>query len=161
MQTHGRMESKKMRAAEALKAALTHVSGVKLRNIEVEPLRSEQNIDIVAHIEIYGHSHTLACILLPNEKPEQVRQTVAGFCDRTLKVAGNATPVLIAPKSSAYLQKLCRESRAGMLDLAGNARIELGDVFIACHHVVARSDAHQRAARERALKGPAHGGAAA
>jgi hypothetical protein len=128
------MESKRARAAEALRSVLTHVSGVKLRNIDVEPSKSEQCVDILAQVQIYGRDHTLACILVSNDQPEHVRESVVGFCNSTAKAGGNTTPVVIASRLSTDLQKVCRETSAGMLDLSGNARIEVGDVFIACQH---------------------------
>jgi hypothetical protein len=159
MQTHGRIESKKMRAAEALRSVLTHVSGIKLRELDVEPLNPEQHIDILARVEIYGRSHTLVCLLLPNDKPEQVRETIAGFCSEAVKAAGNITPVLIAPKRTTHLLSLCREACAGMLDLDGNARIEVGDTFIACHQVP-RSNVHRKEPRQQVVQGSTHGAAA-
>ena len=58
-----------------------------------------------------------------------------GFCHRATDAAGDTTPVLIAPRVSAALQKLCREIKAGMIDLQGNARLEIGELFIACQQV--------------------------
>ena len=135
MQTQGRMELKRMRAVEALKSVLTHASGVKLRSIDAEPSKTCSDVDIVVRIEVYGHNHTLACMLLPNDGPEQIHDSLAGFCDRAVTISKDATPILITPRLSADLQKLCREKCVGVLDLRGNARLELGDVFIACQQV--------------------------
>jgi len=160
MQTQGRSEMKRTRAIEALKSVLTHVSGVKLRTIEAESISAEQCAEIIAHVDIYGRKHTLACMMVSNDEPQHVRDSVMVFCDRTVRVADNATPVLIASRVSSDLQSLCRETRAGMMDLEGNARIEFGDVFIACQHL-SRHSSHRSALRDPAAKDPAHGGAAA
>jgi hypothetical protein len=144
MQTQGRTELKKMRAVEALKAVLTHASGVKLRNIDAEPSKASSDIDIVAQIEVYGHNHTLACMLLPNDAPKPVRDSVAGFYDRAVKVAKNATPVLITQHLSSDLQKLCRDTCVGVLDLKGNARLELGEIFIACQQMACHQKSHRK-----------------
>ena len=106
MQTQGRTESKRMRAIEALKSVLTNVSGVKLRHLEVDSLIIQQDVDILAQVDVYGHSHTLACMLVPNDDPQQVRDSVVCFCDRAMKMGPDATPVLIAPKISSELQRL-------------------------------------------------------
>jgi hypothetical protein len=158
------MELKRMRAVEALKSVLTHASGVKLRNIDAEPSKTGGEIDIVAQIEVYGHNHTLACMLLPNDAPKQMRDSMVGLCDRAVKVAKNATPVLITPRLSTDLQKLCHETCVGVLDLHGNARLELGEIFIACQQVC-----HQKTHRKESSKitqpettgGPAHNSAVA
>jgi hypothetical protein len=135
MHTQGRIELKRMRAIEALKSVLTHASGVKLRNIDAEPSNARPDIDIVAQVEIYGRSHTLACKLLPTDAPEQMRDSVTGFYDTAAKIAKGAKPVLIAPRLSTNLQKLCHDSSVGVLDLRGNARLEFGEMFIACQQV--------------------------
>jgi len=129
-------ESRRTLAIEALKSVLTHVSGVKLKNIDVDTKQQlESVIDIIAQIEVYGHAHTLACMLVSSDEPQPARESILDFCERTLKGAAGATPVLIAPRLSTDLQRLARGTNAGVLDLAGNARIELGETFIACQHV--------------------------
>ncbi len=42
----------------------------------------------------------------------------------------DATPVLIAPHLSPEAQALCKETRVAFLDLEGNARLFVGEVFI-------------------------------
>lgn len=135
MQMQGRTEAKKMRAVEALKTVLTHVSGVKLRTIESGFPAADTRIEIIAQVEVYGHSHTLACMLAPNDEPQMLRESVMCFSDQAGKIAQNATPVLIASHVSSSLQSICRENNVGMVDLDGNACIELGDLFIRCRQI--------------------------
>jgi len=151
-------EAKRMRAIEALKSVLTRVSGVKLKNIDTQELESV--IDIIAQVEVYGRVHTLACMLVSNDEPQQARESILDFCGRTLKDANNATPVLIAQRLSSDLQKLCRETKAGVLDLEGNARIEVGEAFIACQHV-SRPETLRKAPRIHVGKNSTRAGAAA
>ena len=164
MHTQGRIELKRMRAIEALKSVLTHASGVKLRNIDAEPQMAGRDIDIVAQVEVYGRNHTLACKLLPNEARKQMRDSVAGFYDCAARISKDATPVLIASRLSTDLQKLCHDSSVGVMDLRGNARLELGEMFIACqqvsHHKATRRVSSKLAHSESA-GGPAHNGAVA
>ncbi len=160
MHTQGRTESKRVRAIEALKSVLTNVSGVKLRFIETDAPVIRQDIDILAQVEIYGHDHMLACMLVPNEERQQMHESVVRFCSRALKVAQNVTPVLIAPRLSSELQRLSRETKTGVVDFRGNARIELGEMFIACQRVSAPA-AHRRALRGQMLKSAVHTGAIA
>ena len=160
MQMLEQTESKRMRAVEALKSVLTHVSGVKLKTIDVDATQIESVIDIVAQIEVYGRAHTLACMLVSSDEPQQSRETILDFCSRALHGANSATPVLIAPRLSFDIQELGRETRAGVLDLEGNARIEVGEAFIACQQV-SRPQTHRKAPRVHSVKSSAHAGAAA
>lgn len=161
MQMLEQTESKRMRAVEALRSVLTHVSGVKLKAIDVDTRQIKSVIDIVAQVEVYGRSHTLACMLVSSDGPhQQTRETILEFCSCALHDATNATPVLIAPRLSSDLQKLSRETKAGVLDLEGNARIEVGEAFIVCQQL-SRRETHRKAPRVHAVKSSAHAGAAA
>ena len=156
MQMQGRIESKGMRAMEALKAVLSNVSGVKLVDFESQ----QDEHEIIALIQVYGRERTLACMVVPNDEPRQLHQSLIRLCDRAMHHAINATPVLIAPRFTADLLTLCRETGVGLLDFDGNARIELEDLFIRCQHMTTRA-VHKKPLREQAAKGSAHTGAAA
>jgi hypothetical protein len=125
------MQSRKNRAVEALKAVLLQVSAIKLKNIDLDLSDPGRKIDILAHIDIYGHSHTLVCKVMAAEHRQAVRDVLVEFCDHAAQLSGNATPVLIAPRLSAEARTLCLQNKAGFLDLEGNARLEVGEVFIA------------------------------
>jgi len=119
-----------VRAAEALKALLEQVSAVKLKEMKREPPARGRAAEILALIDIYGHSHTLACEVNPDTSPSKVRASLRKLQDCAAHLAGGATPVLIAPYLSPEAQALCKESHAGFLDLEGNARLSMGEVFI-------------------------------
>lgn len=119
-----------VRAAEALKALLEQVSAVKLKDMKHERLARGRAAEILVHIDIYGHSHTLACEVNPDTRPSRVRASLRKLQDCAAHLAGETTPVLIAPYLSPEAQALCKESHAGFLDLEGNARLSLGEVFI-------------------------------
>jgi hypothetical protein len=160
MQAHSRSESRKCRAIEALKSTLLRVSGVKVKEIDCIGVFQEGEIEILAQVEIYGRSHTLACMMVPNERPELVRKSVLGFCHRATDAASDTTPVLIAPRISSGLQRLCREIKAGMIDLQGNARLEIGEIFIACQQV-SQAAAQRKTPAPHIAHAPAQTGAAA
>jgi hypothetical protein len=160
MYSTSRTASKRVQAIEALKTVLAHVSGVKLAKINVVSPMAEDTADIIAHVEIYGRNHTFACMVVPDAEPRVIRDSVMLFCDRAVRVADNATPVLIAQRFTAELMTLSRQIRAGLVDLQGNARIECGELFIACQNMN-RVLAHQRPVREHAVKNFAQSGAAA
>jgi hypothetical protein len=119
-----------LRAAEALKALLEQVSAVKLKEIKSEPPVRGRAAEILVQIDVYGHSHTLACELNADTRPSKVRASLKKLQDCAAHVAGEATPVFIAPHLSPEAQALCKESHTGFLDLEGNARLSVGEVFI-------------------------------
>ena len=116
-----------LRAAEALKLLLQEVSAVKLKEMKREAGRAAE---ILAHVDVYGHSHTLACEVNTDARPSKVRASIRKLQDCAAHRADETTPVLIAPYLSPAAQTLCKQSHAGFLDLEGNARITLGEVFI-------------------------------
>ena len=118
------------RATEALKSLLEEVSGVKLKEMKRQSPAHGLAAEILAHIDIHGHSHTLACEVNADTRPSKVRASIKKLQDCAAHLAGETTPVLIAPYLSPEAQALCKESHAGFLDLEGNARLSLGEVFI-------------------------------
>jgi hypothetical protein len=118
------------RAAAALKALLEQVSAVKLTEMRHESPAHGRSAGIVARVDVYGHSHTLACDVNQDTSPSKVRASLRKLQDRAARHSGAATPVVIAPYLSPEAQALCKQSRAGFLDLEGNARLTLGEFFI-------------------------------
>jgi hypothetical protein len=122
------------RAAEALKLLLEQVSAVKLKEMKRESQArgsaAEVVTPILAHIDVYGHSHTLACGVNADTRPSKVRASIKKLQECAAHLAGETTLVLIAPYLSPEAQTLCKQSHAGFLDLEGNARLSLGEVFI-------------------------------
>ena len=130
MKTDRAASELEIRAAAALEALLEQVSAVKLREIKRKPPARGRAAEIVARIDVYGHSHTLACAFNLDPSPSTVRASLKKMLDCAAHLAGQTTPVLIAPYLSPEVQALCKESRAGFLDLEGNARLTLGEFFI-------------------------------
>lgn len=118
------------RAAEALRSLLEEVSAVKLKEMRREAPARGRATEILALIDIYGHSHTLACEVNADTRPSTVRASLRKLQDCAAHLAGETSLVLIAPHLSPEVQTLCKESHAGFLDLEGNARLSLGQVFI-------------------------------
>ena len=130
MKTHWAAGELEVRAAEALKSLLDQVSAVKLKEMKCESAARGRAAEIFAHIDVYGHSHTLACEVNADTRPSKVRASIKKLQDCAANLAGEATPVLIAPYLSPEAQALCKQSHAGFLDLEGNARLSVGEVFI-------------------------------
>ena len=130
MKTQRAATELEVRATEALKALLRQVSAVKLKDMHRQPPARGRAAEILAHIDVYGHSHTLACEVYQDPRPSKVRASLRKKQHWASRLDGQATPVLIAPYLSPEAQALCKENHAGFLDLEGNARLSFGEVFI-------------------------------
>ena len=154
MKAKNSMDELEARAAEALRALLGEVSVIKLKGI-----RHDARGAVLAHVDVLGHSHTLACQVRTNAGPENLRSALRELHDDAAHFR-NAVPVLIAPYLSPEAQALCKENHAGFLDLEGNARLALGEVFIGkralTHHAPAATVplAHPRVVHGARLQPP-------
>jgi hypothetical protein len=117
------------RAAAALKAVLAEVSTIKVREIRHESTETGLNRNFTAHVEVFGHRHTLACAVQSDGQPVNLRTALENGAGIGQPPAG-ITRVIIAPYLSPEAQALCKANEAGFLDLEGNARLTLGEVFI-------------------------------
>ncbi len=120
----------RIRAAEALRAVLAEVSGTKVREISHPSPDTGSAGAFTASVEVYGRHHTLACEVAPDIQPDHLRALLQELHSSIASTRTTATPVIIAPYISDEARALCAESQAGFLDLEGNARIALGEVFI-------------------------------
>ncbi len=116
-------------AAEALRNTLCHSSLVKLKDICFES-HGRLGKTLTARVEIFGHAHVLLCKVAASGEGSQLEQTFIDLRRVHERFRGPATPVLIAPEMSEEAQALCRESNTGFIDLEGNARLYLDEVFI-------------------------------
>jgi len=114
-------------AADALTSALSGVSTLKLKAISCE---SSAHGGFMAHVDVLGRPHVLACEVKAEGQPAVLRETLEQLRDGEAELEPNVTRVLIAPYLSPQAQTLCLQNHAGYLDLVGNARIEIGEVFI-------------------------------
>ena len=118
------------RAAEALTAMLGRASVIKLMELKRESPPRARFAAILARIEVFGHSHTLACEVNPDGEPGRLRKVLREWQSDAASLDSDATPVFIAPYLSPEAQALCKQARAGFLDFEGNARLSIGEVFI-------------------------------
>ena len=124
MRVPNEMES---RAAEALDSLLHQVSSIKTRDIRFQPARRRS--DFVASVEVLGHRHKLVCNVADGD-PEAVREALKKLKGCADSKKTGATPVLITPKLSEQTRAMCAERKVGCLDLEGNARLTVDEVFI-------------------------------
>ena len=124
------MHAAKNQAAEALKAVLHQISAIKIKHIDIDLPAPDLKVDILVHLDVYGHSHTLVCRVEASGRPDHVRTALEELCAHTGGVDTKATAVFIAPHISEEAKALCGANRTGYLDLEGNAHLDLGEVFI-------------------------------
>jgi len=124
-------KSLEIQAVEAIKELLQQVSAIKLRDIKLMLPDSAGESDILVHINVYGHDHMLVCKVKASGDLRPVRTALRKLGEPAGHIAGDIPPLLFAPHLSAEAQALCRERNAGFLDLQGNARIVMDEVFFA------------------------------
>ncbi|MGB8028398.1 MAG: hypothetical protein WCF30_01930 [Terracidiphilus sp.] len=129
----------KKRAADALRALLGRVSAIKLLELEHESQPGGSAAAIRARIDIYGHSHTLACELNSNGEPAHLRAVFSELQRGAAPLAADTIPVVIAPYLSPEAQALCKQNKMGFLDFEGNARLTVGDFFIVMRSLPCRA----------------------
>jgi hypothetical protein len=117
-------------AIDALRETLRQISVIKTKEIKVEGQGNRGEKAIIARVEIYGHVHTLVCKLVVSCSPLDLQRTFGELRKVHAQFSRDTTPVLIAPSLSEEAQNVCRESNIGFLDLEGNARLYLDEVFI-------------------------------
>jgi len=148
MKTIGTIQELWIRAAEALRAALADVSGAKVREIVHPSPGAGSAYAFTASVDVYGHHHTLACEVVSDDRPSHLRPVLDELCRSTAGAHVPVMPVIIAPHISDEARALCKEFKAGYLDLEGNVWLSLGEVFIlkrTIPHAAKHSLAHHAA----------------
>lgn len=137
------------RAVAALTSLLGRLSAIRIQQIDRQSSSSGQSAAIFARILVFGHSHTLACRLSPHAEPARLRAALSELDSHSASLPVDTTPVLIAPSLSHQAQALLKEHRAGFLDLEGNARLTVGEIFIGMRSLPARAAAQPSAAHHK------------
>jgi hypothetical protein len=117
-------------AIDALRELLGQISVIKIKEIEVEDYRPRGERTIIARVAIYGHAHTLACKIVGSSNSHDLQKAFLELTKLLERFPEKTTSVLIAPLFSEEAQDVCRKSNTGFLDLEGNARLYLDEVFI-------------------------------
>lgn len=139
MKAKSSMDELELRATEALRTLLGQVSVIKLKEI-----RREKG-SVLADVDVLGHRHTLACEVKSNAQPENLRTALRNLNNAHRKDA--TIPVVIAPYMSPEAQAMCKENQAGFIDLEGNARLAMGEVFIGRRALIPHAQVASTASR--------------
>jgi hypothetical protein len=123
------------RAVAAFNSLLAQASAIHLTEIGVGwPVAAGEaawrEIDILAQVEVFGRSHTLACQVSSDSDAQHVRTALEQLRNQIAFLPGKVTPVLILPVLSPEVQALCEGSNAACLDLHGNGRLAVDEIFI-------------------------------
>ena len=118
------------RAAVALRELVSEVPAVRLENIEVEARLPNREIDILVRLNVSDRPHMLVCEVKPNGQPRNVRAAVLQLRNYVAHFGADAVPMFIAPYLSPEAQALCKENNVAFLDLVGNARLAVDNLFI-------------------------------
>src|SRR5690348_10618089 len=118
------------RAAVALRELLAEVPAVRLENVEVEPVAPDRGVDILVHLKVCDRPHMLICEVKSNGQPRNVRAALFQLRNYVDQLGQGAIPMFIAPYLSPEAQAVCKENNVAFLDLVGNARLALDNVFI-------------------------------
>ena len=150
MRIHMTVSELKTRAEKALTTMLGQMSGVNVTGMQRASMGNGQPGAILAHVEVFGHHHILICGVEPDGEPARVRASLRTFTELTASSTENTRTLIFVPHLSQDVLRLCNEADVGFLDLEGNARLSVGEVFIDIRVVSCR-------ASERALTLPVNG----
>jgi hypothetical protein len=136
------------KAASALEGLLTGIPLLELEQISaaVAVGQPDRGVDLVASAAFDGRPLRLFAQVKTNGQPRVARDTAYQLRHYLARVDTSGIPMFIAPYLSERAQAVCREEGMAYLDLAGNAHIAFGSVFID-RHVVGRPPAEKRALR--------------
>jgi hypothetical protein len=116
-------------AIEALRAVLGSISSIEVTELKCVP-PGQGRAEILAQINVLGRIHTLECEVNAHENPQQLRMTERSSESGAADGRAESTRVIIAPYLSPEEQARCKETNTCFVDLEGNARIALGEIFI-------------------------------
>ena len=129
-----------------LRLLLEQVPAIEHLDVRRAGDAGDRSIDLIAHVDAFGHRHTLVCEVKSSGQPRHVRPALLLLRDYVEQQAEQATPVFIAPYLSTEAQALCREYQVGFLDLEGNAYLVFG-TFLISRQVAGKPVAERRELR--------------
>jgi len=130
MRTHDARHELVTRAAAALTATLAEISTVKVKEIRHEAAKAGRESSLMVHVDVFGRRHILTCEIHTDGQPQNLIPALEELCARTAQREEHAMPIVIAPYLSPEAQALCKQSKMSFVDLEGNARLALGEIFI-------------------------------
>ena len=124
------LEELEASAEAALRKLLAEVPAIRLKEIERGLPAGADLPDLLAQILVAGHRHTLVCEFKQSGQPRIIRTALLQLRNYIAHSGKKMTPMVIDPYLSPETRELCREQQAAYLDLEGNARLALDNVFV-------------------------------
>ena len=124
------------KAQKAIRDTVASVPGVQIRSASIGSLSQKYPVDLVARLKHANTERLLIVAALSDGAPRFVRAatfllTGAATAWQQTKGSGNSPVALVcAPYLSLASQEICREHDVAYIDLAGNARLSFGSVYI-------------------------------
>lgn len=125
MYHHSALAVSTRRASEALIDLLGQITSARHQNVRIDFPAAQPPVDLLARVTVANHSHTLACALLK----ESLEATLLTLARAARALGEQVRPVLIAAELDHAAQALCRESGIDFIDMAGNVRLSLDEIF--------------------------------
>lgn len=117
-------------AINVLREALIEVPGVERFDIQSGTGGSSIEIDFLACFSFSGKRHAIAAEVKSNGQPRHVQTALFQLKRYADGQPDPVIPIVVAPYLSEEARALCTESKAGFLDLEGNARITFPGFFL-------------------------------
>ena len=117
-------------AREAIQAVLRQVSTIEIKGTEMKVPDASWEMNFVHRIGVLNCNQALACRVAPSGDALTVRKALREVQQNSATCFDGSIPVIIAPYLSSEMRALCTENKIGYVDLEGNARLLLGEVFI-------------------------------
>lgn len=127
MRMHDTQYELETRAAAALMTALSEVSTVKVKEIRRE---TGPEASLTVHVDVLGCRHVLTCAVHSDGQPHTLIPAIERLGAPVAQQSAGPMQIVVAPYLSPEAQALCTQKGMGFVDLEGNARLAMGEIFI-------------------------------
>ena len=118
------------KAAEAMRACLEDVPSIKIKGVETERDFKGCRADLVTTVStLMGTTRFLVAEIRATGEPRVAREALNQLW-RNWANQPDVVPVFIAPYISQKSAEICKQDNTGYVDLAGNCRLVLDNVFV-------------------------------
>jgi hypothetical protein len=115
---------------ETLGDVLRDIPAVSVAETLREPMLDGARPDLVMHVTAFGKPQSLIIEAKMNAQPRYARGAILQLHDYAAKIDDQAILVLAAPYLSPEVRAICKDQRISYIDLQGNVRIVLENIFI-------------------------------
>jgi len=117
------------KAQESITSVLSDIPFVRLRGSKLNVRIANKEVDAALDIIVSGKPARFIVEIKSQGEPRLVRMAVAQLKDY-LRGLKDSYGIIVAPYLSDAGRRICREAGVGCIDLAGNAFLSFGNIFI-------------------------------